>query len=174
MKYSYHPYHKYFSKRAQEEMKKLQQILPKSKIEHFGSTAIPGVGGKGIIDLYVSVPKKELQQTSIAIQKFGYEFKSTGGIPNERLFHQRTVSYPNKRKQTFHIHLTYFGSKDWEKSIAFRDFLRGSPSLAKEYSEIKHKAVTEAKKFRKKQDKKNAYMEAKKPVIDKIMKLIKF
>lgn len=153
-------------------MIRLQQILPQSKIEHFGSTAIPGVGGKGIIDLYISVSRKELQKASLAIQRLGYEFRPTGGIPNERIFHQRTITYQNKHKQTFHAHLSYFGSKDWEKDIAFRDFLRKNPDLAREYSEVKHRAVAEAKKFRKKQDKKNAYMNAKKPVIDKIMKLI--
>lgn len=173
MKYSFHPYHKYFVKRAQEEMLRLRQALPKSKIEHFGSTAIPGVGGKGIIDLYVSVPQKDLQRSSSVIQKLGYEFKSTGGIPNERIFHQKTVVYSNKRKQIFHVHLTYFGNRDWEKSIAFRNFLRSKPNFAKEYSEIKHRASLAAKKFRGKHDKKEAYMSVKGSVIEKIIKLMK-
>lgn len=172
MKYSYHPYHKYYSRRAQDEISKVSKLLPTSKIEHFGSTSIPNVGGKGIIDIYVAVPKKDLKLASAKIQKSGYEFKTSGGIPNERLFHQKTELYGNKRKQSFHLHLTYFGNMNWEKSIAFRDFLRKSPQLANEYSEIKHKAVEAAKKFRNMKDKKDAYMAIKKPVIDRITKLL--
>ncbi len=172
MKYSYHPYHKYFKKRAQEEIRNIKKTLPKSKIEHFGSTSIPGVGGKGIIDIYVSVLKKDLDKASIQIQKIGYEFKPSGGIPNERLFHQKNKIYPNGKKQIFHAHLTYFGNGDWIKSLAFRDFLINHSELAKEYSDIKHKAVIIAKGLRTKKEKKEAYMNAKRPVIDKILRLM--
>jgi GrpB-like predicted nucleotidyltransferase (UPF0157 family) len=72
----------------------------------------------------------------------------------------------------FHVHLTYFESPDRSKSISFRDFLRTHPKLAQEYSQIKLKAILEAKKFRKKKDKKEAYMNTKKPVIEKILKLM--
>lgn len=53
--------------------------------------------------------------------------------------------------------------------LTFRDFLQTHPSLAQEYSDIKHIAVNEAKKFHKKADKKKAYMDTKRPVIEKIL-----
>ena len=173
MKYSFRPFHSYLAKRAREEITRIKAAIPQSKIEHIGSTSIPGVGGKGIIDLYISVSKKDLDRASLIIQKLSYEFKPTGGVPNKRLFHQRIMTYKDGHKQMFHAHLTYSGNKDWINSIAFRDFLRSNPKLANEYSEIKHKAVAAAKKFRKKSDKKKAYMNAKKPVIEKIMRLVK-
>ncbi len=172
MKYSFHPYHIYYQKRAKAEIKNLRSILPDAEVEHFGSTAVPGLGGKGIIDLYVLVPQKELDKASKRIQKFGYEFKPSGGIPAERLFHQRIAKYSDSHKQTFHVHLTHKGNSDWENTLAFRDFLIKSPELAGEYSDAKLKAVLKAKKFRLKKDKKEVYMRIKKPVINKILKLI--
>ncbi len=173
MKYSYHPYHSYFISRAQDEIKRLKELLPKERIEHFGSTAIPGVGGKGIIDIYVITARKNLKQASSKIQTLGYEFRPTGGIPGERIFHQRTAKYPDGHKQLFHVHLTYFENYDWKESQGFRDFLRNHPDLAHEYSQIKHQAVLAAKSFHIKSDKKRAYMEAKKPVIEKIRRAMK-
>jgi GrpB-like predicted nucleotidyltransferase (UPF0157 family) len=172
MKYSFHPYHSYFQKRAQNEINKLKVSLPQAQIEHVGSTSIPGVGGKGIIDLCVSVPKKTLDGTSQIIQKLDYEFKLSGGVLDERLFHQKTVVYPDGHKQKFHLHLTYIDSKDWKDMITFRNFLQKNSNLAKEYSNIKHKAVLAARQFRNKKDKKEAYMNAKRPLINKIVGLI--
>lgn len=169
MKYSFHPYHSYYIKRAQAEIERLKSALPNNIIEHIGSTAVPGLGGKGIIDLYILENRENLKKTSAIVQKLGYTHKPSGGIPNERLFHQRTVKYEGGHKQMFHVHLTYKENKDWESCILFRDFLKQNPGLTKEYSEIKLEAVKEAKKFRKKNDKKEAYMKIKKPVIDKIM-----
>jgi GrpB-like predicted nucleotidyltransferase (UPF0157 family) len=172
MKYSFHPYHSYFKKRAQNEISKLKVSLPRAQIEHVGSTSIPGVGGKGIIDLCASVPKETMEKSSQVIQKLGYVFKLSGGVPNERLFHQKTVFYPDGHKQTFHLHLTYIDSKDWKDMITFRNFLKRNSNLAKEYSDIKYKAVLEAKQFRNKKDKKKVYMNAKRPLINKIVRLI--
>lgn len=172
MKYSFHPYHSFYIERAQAEILRIKSVLPKNTIEHIGSTSIPGVGGKGIIDLYILEDRKNLNETSEIIQKLGYVFRPSGGIPGERLFHKRTEKYQDGHKQTFHIHLTYKGNKDWESCIEFRNFLRQNPDLAEEYSHVKLEAVKEAKKFRTKNEKKEAYMKIKKPVIDRIMRLM--
>ncbi len=173
MKYSFHIYHKYYALRAQEEINRIKLSLPQSIIEHFGSTAIPGVGGKGIIDLYILVPNEDLNKSAEVLKNIGYEFRPSGGIANERLFHQRTETYKDGHKQTFYVHLANFGYGDYAKVIAFRDLLRADPKLASEYSQIKYRAVAETKKFRNKKDKKEAYMNIKRPVIEKIISLIK-
>lgn len=170
MKYSFHPYHNYFKTRAEAEITRLKNIFPTADIEHFGSTAIPGVGGKGVIDIYVSTQKDKIDDVSKGLGKDGYEYKESGGVPGERLFFKRWVRYPDGHRQLFHLHLANLGSLDMKQCLAFRDFLRHHPLLAEEYSNIKHKAVLAAKRYRKKIDKKKAYMQIKKPVIEKILR----
>lgn len=170
MKYSFHPYHNYFKTRANEEITRLKNVFSDVVIEHFGSTAIPGVGGKGVIDIYVSTKKDNLDEVSERLKKEGYEFKEGGGVSGGRLFFQRWIKYSDRHKQLFHLHLASHGSSDMKRCLAFRDFLRLNPTLAKEYSNIKYDAVLAAKKYRKKADKKKAYMDTKKPVIEKVLR----
>lgn len=170
MKYSFHPWHSYYLARAQQEISNLKQLFPTTTIKHFGSTAVTGLGGKGIIDISISVEPEDFEPTFQAISKTDYDYRPTGGVPGERYFFQKTVTYPNKHKQLFHLHLTKTGDANMVNCLAFRDFLQTHPNLVQEYSDIKHTAVTEAKKFHKKADKKKAYMDTKKPVIEKILK----
>jgi len=169
MKYSFHPWHPYYPIRANQEIVKLQQLFPNAVIEHFGSTAVPGLGGKGIIDISISVSPDIFEQTFQAIGNTDYDYRPTGGIPDERYFFQKTIKYPSGHKRLFHLHLTKIGNKNMDECLAFRDFLLTNPDLAQEYSNIKIEAVMAAKQYRKKSDKKKAYMEAKKPIIEKIL-----
>lgn len=169
MKYSFHPWHPYYLARAQQEVNNLKQLFSTAKIEHFGSTAIPNLGGKGIIDISMSVESDNFKPTFQAICKTDYDYRPSGGVSDERYFFQKTVIYPKGHKQLFHLHLTKAGDSNMKECLAFRDYLQTHPTLAKEYSDIKQKAVNEAKKYYKKAEKKKAYMEAKKPVIEKII-----
>lgn len=173
MKYSFHPYHAYFLLRAQQEIASLEQIFPTATIQHFGSTAVPGLGGKGIVDISISVSPDSFEQTFQAIRNTDYDYRPTGSIPNERMFFQKTIKYPNHHKQLFHLHLTKFGDKNMIDCLAFRDFLRSHPSLAQEYSDIKRQAVLAARQYNKKAEKKKAYMDTKKPVIEKILGMMR-
>lgn len=169
MKYSFHPWHSYYPIRANQEIINLKLLFPNAVIEHFGSTAVPGLGGKGIVDISISVSPNRFEQIFKAIIKTDYDYRPTGSIPGERYFFQKTIKYPNGHKQLFHLHLTKIGNKNMGECLAFRDFLLTNPDLAQEYSNIKISAVKAAKKYRKKSDKKKAYMEAKKPIIKKVL-----
>ena len=172
MKYSYHPWHKYYLTRAQQEIDLLKSDFPVANIQHFGSTAVPGLGGKGIVDISISVPAQSFTPTFQAICQSAYDYRASGSIPNERMFFQKTIKYDNGRQQLFHLHLTKDGDRNMIDCLQFRDFLRLNPALAYEYSEIKKQAVIAAKEFHNKKDKRQAYMDAKSPVIAKILKLM--
>lgn len=174
MKYSFHPWHSYYLDRAKQEIFSLKQLFLNATIEHFGSTAVPGLGGKGIIDISMSVSPESFESVFKAIIKTDYDYRPTGSVQDERYFFQKTVKYPNGHKQLFHLHLTRIGDKNTTDCLAFRDCLRSNPELAQEYSDIKHIAVKEAKKFHKKADKKKAYMDAKQPVIEKILHILEY
>lgn len=57
-KYVFRRYNSKYELLFNKEKAKLKKILPKAKIEHVGSTAVKGLGGKGIIDISIIVPKK--------------------------------------------------------------------------------------------------------------------
>lgn len=169
MKYTYKAYCPDFKVNAQNEINKLRKIFPNDVIEHFGSTAIPGVGGKGIIDLYLAVPLINIDNARTQLNRLGYEYKDSGGVKNERWFYQQDKMLDSGQLQRFHLHLTYLGNENMLQCLRFRDYLRKHPFDAKEYSNIKHKAVEAVKKFKTKADKKKAYMDTKQPVIHKIL-----
>lgn len=154
-KYIFKQYNPIFPELYQKEEQRLKQILgDEYLIEHIGSTAVPNLGGKGIIDIMISVPKKLMNQTSQLLQKqAGYEFSTSGG-DKERLFHQQ---------DRYHLHVTFPESESRKKAIAFRDYLIKHPKDLKQYAQIKQKAALVAKENR------DTYLAIKQPVINEIM-----
>lgn len=153
-KYIFKQYNPIFPKLYQKEEQRLKQILgDQYSIEHIGSTAVPNLGGKGIIDIMVSVPRKLMNQTSQLLQKAGYEFSASGG-DKERLFHKR---------DRYHVHVTFLGSESRKKAVAFRDYLIQHPKDLQRYAQIKQKAATEANEDR------DIYLKVKQPIIDEII-----
>ena len=159
-RYVYRQYKELFAKRFYEEKIRIESLIKDSIfIEHVGSTSIPGMGGKGIIDILVAVSnKREIPKMSSQLIDAGYYFGPDDGTI-ERWFHGRKVS-DSKR---YHLHLTFEGSKDWKEMIAFRDYLKTHPEDFKRYMEVKKRAVKEAS-----QDK-DIYMRIKEPLIKEII-----
>ena len=124
----------------------LQRILPKSiviKIEHFGSTAVPGLAAKPVIDMLVEVRSlAETQELIVPIlEAAGYDyFWRTDVSPAYAWFIKRD----SQGKRTHHIHMVEADSKLWER-LYFRDYLREFPQEAKLYAELKQSL---AEKFR--------------------------
>ena len=142
-KYVFRKYNTEYLKFFKEEKKKLAKTLgPSAKIEQVGSTAIPHLGGKGILDIVVGVSKSKIMKAKKRLEKAGYEFREKASTP-ERLFFRRDYPYKN-RKRRIHIHLTKFNSKDWKEMVGFRDYLLKHPEVVKEYSKIKKEAVKKA------------------------------
>lgn len=144
-KYVFKPYNPIFAELFEKESSRLKKLLSKdSLIEHVGSTAIPGLGGKGIIDILIAVPKNKFQNASKKLQEAGYAFRPQASTET-RLFFRQDLPDPVEGIRRYHIHLTFTGSKDWIEVLAFRDFLRIHPKELKKYREIKKRAVGEAK-----------------------------
>ena len=122
------------------EKKKIAKSLdPSVKIEHVGSTAILGLGGKGILDIVVGVSKLKIAEVKNKLEEAGYEFREKASYP-ERLFFR--IDYPCKnRKRRIHLHFTKFGGQDWKEMISFRDYLLKHPEAVKQYIKIKKEGV---------------------------------
>lgn len=142
-KYVFNEYEKEYKKYFQLEKNNLQKALEKNtKIEHVGSTAIPGLGGKGIIDVVVGINDDLRRQVNV-LENAGYEFREVASTP-ERLFFRKDYTSDNKVRRV-HIHLVKFNGKDWNEMISFREYLLNHPEVVKKYAQIKKEAVEKAK-----------------------------
>ncbi len=161
-KYEYKPYNPSSPSLFEREKDRLAQFLTGNyQIEHIGSTAIPDLGGKGIIDIMIAVPKDQMANVSQEVQKRGYIFRSLAST-EDRLFLRTEYPEDFTAKAVYHLHITYPDSRDWKETIALRDYLRTHPDELAEYAEVKKKAADEANEDMKK------YKSIKKPILDKI------
>lgn len=140
-KYTFKPYSDIFPELFKREKERLSSLNALA-IEHVGSTAVPGLGGKGIIDIAILVEQSEMQAVKEEIQKLGYEFRESWSTP-QRLFFRIDLPDSAEGKRRYHIHLMCRGSQEWEDFLTFRDYLIGHPEEAKKYGELKKKAAEE-------------------------------
>ncbi|HEY1064628.1 MAG TPA: GrpB family protein, partial [Pirellulales bacterium] len=107
-------------------------------IHHIGSTAIPGIHAKPIIDLLLETPTlAALDARQHAMEKLGYEALGEFGIPDRRYF--RKINSSGER--THHVHAFVVGSPGAVRHLAFRDYLLAHPAVAREYDALKLRLV---------------------------------
>jgi GrpB-like predicted nucleotidyltransferase (UPF0157 family) len=126
----------------QQEARRLRQALGDKalQIEHIGSTSVPGLAAKPIIDIAVAVASLAQARPLIPIlEALGYEYKPLDTVP-ERLFFAREQG-PEFR--THHLNLSEPDSGFWKNKLAFRDYLQAHDDLAAEYVELKHQLAAE-------------------------------
>lgn len=125
---------------AKAEISKLREVLPANNvidIQHVGSTAIPGIMAKPIIDIQIAVHSLEAMKVIAVpvLQKMGYEYWADNPDP-ERLFFVKGMP-PFGEKRTHHVHIVESTSKHWANKLLFRDYLLSHPDVAKEYQQLK-------------------------------------
>lgn len=102
-KYKFRPFKKNFSLLYKKEESKLKKILNKSAhIEHIGSSAVNGLGGKGLIDIIIGVSRKAVIPTKRNLEKAGYEFRPNAGDKN-RLFFMKDYTTGGKPEEFTYI-----------------------------------------------------------------------
>ena len=104
------------------------------RIEHVGSTAVPGLAAKPVIDIQVSVAMlAPLGTHADALAQLGYSHIPLGPFDSVYPFFQKPIEWPS----THHIHLCVLGEEQERRHLAFRDYLRSHPTVAAEYAELK-------------------------------------
>lgn len=132
------PYNPEWPSLFEQEANFLWSKLPESlviKIEHFGSTAIPGLAAKPVIDILVQVDSLEETKKQIVplLESEGYDyFWRTDHVPAYAWFIKRN----SDGRRTHHLHMVEGDSKLWDR-LYFRDYLREFPDEAKRYEELK-------------------------------------
>ncbi len=136
------PYRSAWPELFEQEAQVLRDALGKKalRIEHIGSTSIPGMSAKPIIDIMVAIVSYARSMALLPlVEALGYQFKPHDTIP-ERLFFSKERE-PEIR--THHLSLAEPGSRYWKRHLAFRDYLRHHDQIAAEYIELKKQLATE-------------------------------
>lgn len=122
-----------------EEAERLRAVLDPSLIvglEHFGSTAIPGLSAKPIIDILIAVQSLAAAQVTFieALSKLNYVFWADNPKKDRMFFVKGMPPFGSKR--THHVHVTELDGEMWQR-LAFRDYLRANPTEAETYERVK-------------------------------------
>lgn len=107
-----------------------------TRIEHFGSTAVPGLAAKPIIDLLVEVASltRAKQIAIIKLENLGYAYWLDNPDPLRMFF---VKGLPPNSPRTHHIHMVERDSIMWER-LVFRDYLCQHPDESARYTQIKY------------------------------------
>jgi GrpB-like predicted nucleotidyltransferase (UPF0157 family) len=130
-------------------------------IEHVGSTAVPGLGAKPVIDVMVGLSQlAEAENRIAALEAAGYEYvqRHEMQFPERRYFRK-----PGLGPSAYHLHCVVKGSEFWVRLLAFRDYLRAHPESAAAYDELKRQLAVRFSK--------EEYTAAKSPFIESVLAL---
>ena len=148
-----------------ERLRRLLSGLPIGRIEHVGSTAVPGLCGKPIVDLMVEVPDYGLVRDRIApiLTDAGYEYFWRPLSPGDPgIDYAWFIRRDTAGRRSHHVHMAPAASPYWDR-VTFRDRLRADPDLAAEYAAVKRSALRESGGDR------AAYARAKGPFIRRVL-----
>ena len=134
------PYNRNWAKIAAETAWKLKGILGENllRVEHFGSTSIPGLAAKPVIDLMPIVKDlNKLDEQKDLICNLGYVWRGEFSIAGRRF-----CPLTNEAGQRLiHLHFYQENREAIKRHLAFRDYLLAHPSIAKEYEREKRRAA---------------------------------
>lgn len=160
MKITIEPYNPNWVHQFDEIKNELNDILVDFDpiIEHFGSTSIPHLAAKPVIDILVGIDDtkyfREIEKRMKSHPYIYYEVYNSS-MPNRRLFvrlkdevdttlfpkiYQTLDNIPHQElneSRIAHVHIWKFGTPDWIRHIAFRDYLIAHPYIKKEYETLK-------------------------------------
>jgi GrpB-like predicted nucleotidyltransferase (UPF0157 family) len=109
------------------------------RVEHIGSTAIPGIMAKPIVDLIPLVGSIEaLDARRPDIEALGYDYLGEFGLPTRRYCR---LNDPTTGERKFQLHFYALDSPQMARHLAFRDYLCARPAVAKEYEAEKQRAA---------------------------------
>lgn len=128
------PYTSRWQKMYQEEAQNLKEILNPILIDlhHIGSTSVPGLAAKPVIDILAIVSCiTEVEKYTSALVCTGYQALGECGIEGRRFFTKGGDS------RTHHLHIFSESSPHITRHLAFRDYLRHNPAAVSEYAKLK-------------------------------------
>ena len=148
-----------------QEAKRLREALDPSLIlglEHFGSTAVPNLSAKPIIDILIAVRSLTQAQASFIEPLRNLDYVYWAENPKQdRMFFVKGMP-PFGSRRSHHVHVTEPHGEMWTR-LAFRDYLRAHPEEIETYERLKRRLAAEHQTDR------EAYTDAKSTYIESVM-----
>ena len=160
------PYDSAWPERFAAEAARLGELLGAAAqaIEHVGSTAVPGLPGKPVLDIAIAVAHDADADACIApMQSLGYEYRGPYGEDPRRRYY---VHHENGVRDV-HVHLYVLPAAAWHAKLAFRDALRADAALRAAYAAEKYR-VADAVGWDK-----SAYALAKGPFVQRVLQRVR-
>jgi GrpB-like predicted nucleotidyltransferase (UPF0157 family) len=127
-------------------------------LEHTGSTAIPGLAAKPILDILGGYAEgAPVAEYVDVLSTAGYVHRGEQGVPGREFFRRGNP-------RSYHLHLTPIDSLFWRDHLTFRNRLRADKALRDAYAELKHDLAARFPRDR------EAYIEAKGPFVNDILR----
>lgn len=114
-------------------LERLQTLRP--HIEHIGSTAVPGLAAKPIVDILLGCARLADFEAHIpGLETAGWQYhpEHEAELPERRF-----LTWPRAQPRSLHLHATVRGNAFWTQHLRFRDALRARPDVAAAYAELK-------------------------------------
>ena len=158
------PYDPAWAERFTREAERLRGALGAVavRIDHVGSTSVPGLAAKPVIDIQISVRRLEpMTPYRAPLEALGYTFLFDPEFPDYPFFH-----LPAAHPHTHHIHLCEVNGLHERRHLAFRDYLRAHPETVAEYEALKRRLAPQfdAERF----EEREAYCDAKSAFIQTV------
>jgi len=102
-------------------------------IEHIGSTSVPGLAAKPVVDILVGVASMA-EVLAAPARLPGWDFPES---INAQLHDRRFGKLVPNGERTHHVHIVVFEGEEWNRLVTFRDALRADPALARRYEDLK-------------------------------------
>jgi GrpB-like predicted nucleotidyltransferase (UPF0157 family) len=151
------------------EASRLRAALPGDLVlgvEHFGSTAVPGMEAKPIIDILIAVASIARAKAAAVAPICGLGYLYWEDNPKrDRMFFVKGLP-PHGARRTHHVHLTEPGGEMWRRRLALRDHLRAHPEEARRYEAVKRDLAARHA------DDREAYTEAKSAYLEPLYRRI--
>lgn len=162
------PYDPAWPLRYAEEEDRLARSLPPAlirRIAHIGSTSVPGLSAKPIIDVQVEVTSLDRVRREVVpiMQDMAYEFIWRPSMGERAPFYAWFIKRDASGRRTFHVHMVEPDEASAER-LLFRDFLRKHPNCARDYEALKQRLAHEHPADR------EAYTRLKTPFIQDILR----
>jgi len=157
-------YNPLWPEQYEREKARVLEAIPEWVVamEHVGSTAVPGLSAKPIIDIMIGMARlSDAEATFEPLRQLGYDYRPEFEIliPERRFFRKGPAE-----ARTHHVHMVERDSAFWHDHLLFRDYLRSHPNVAKDYEALKRNLAARLGKER------QAYTDAKTPFIQGILR----
>jgi GrpB-like predicted nucleotidyltransferase (UPF0157 family) len=138
-RYTFEPYSADWPRQFELEAARLRELLGAElvAIHHIGSTAVPGLAAKPIIDFLPIV--RQIERVDLLTHAFaaaGYRAWGEYGLPGRRYF----TKDDDVGTRTHNVHIYGMHDAEIARHLAFRDYLRAHPAFQREYEEVKRRA----------------------------------